>query len=305
MAIGSVIKMWSRSSGSMESEDLLKRRVSRRQGYTIDHSPNEKMSSILSAADLPSIGDQFEDMPWVLCKRLIPNQISPILTVVEAEYEGEVATQDDSGTGSPIDDAPEIYFENVVSTEPTDTYLDPDDGKEKPIATVNKEPIDGVTKPISDIMMTVKRNFISVNLPATQQYLDSVNSDAYPPGQPFPPGTGHLERFRATQQIFTGANTFWEVEAQILFRQIPPPHTGVEPARAWWARVRHEGWRHKVDKGGANERIVNAFDNNQQGITRPVLLDEDGVIVTDPADVHWLEFQIFNYKLPYSALGLV
>ena len=42
MAVGACIKMWSRNSGAYETEDLQERRVRWRQGYTIDHDPEER-----------------------------------------------------------------------------------------------------------------------------------------------------------------------------------------------------------------------------------------------------------------------
>ena len=78
------------------------------------------------------------------------------------------------------------------------------------------------------------------------------------------------------------------------------PCSSTTDAKAWYARVRHEGFYERL----ADDSIVRAVDDNKEPTAKPVLLDADGVRVTEPANTVWLEFPRFN-PLPYSGLGLL
>jgi len=95
-----------------------------------------------------------------------------------------------------------------------------------------------------------------------------------------------------------GAIKYWKVHAEFLFRT--PYQTTNE--RAWWARVRHEGYRERL----ANGSIANAVDNLQHVVSKPVMLDASGFQIFEGRgiDAHWLEFQKYTNVLSYSALGL-
>lgn len=74
----------------------------------------------------------------------------------------------------------------------------------------------------------------------------------------------------------------------------------------------HQGWRFhdtyvddSVPGVTANRlRIINAYDDNQANVNRPILLDENGFPLPEGSPPVWMEIQTFSHKLPYSALGL-
>ena len=72
------------------------------------------------------------------------------------------------------------------------------------------------------------------------------------------------------------------------------------PEKAWYARVRHEGFYEKLSDG----RIVRAIDDNGEPTTKPVLLKEDGTRETVSENAYWLEFKRYQ-PLPYNVLGLL
>ena len=294
MAVIDVIKMWSRSSGSFESPDLHKRTAKFKDGYTIAHDVGTEQKDILSATGLPKVGETFQSLVWVFAKRQVIVEQFLTLTIVEIEYEGEVGPGDLDDANTPIDDPPEIHWKNVKSTEPVDT-----DAYGYPLTTTLGEPVEGLTADIDDLMLSVKRNYIGVNLAATHDYLRSTNSDNF---EGFAAGLGHLTAFDAHPVIApNGVVSYYEVQAEVVFRV--PQNPDVIPAKVWWHRYLNQGWRFKT----ADNRIVNAFEDNQANVNRPILIKEDGTLVTDETDkgqVHWVERPKFPYSLPYGALGL-
>lgn len=293
---GNAVKMWSRSDGSFDSPDLLKHTARFRDGYSIVHDPGTSMGEILSANGLPKIGEPYENNSWIFCKRLVPKR-GLVYTTVDAEYEGEVGPGG-KPDGSPLDDLPEYEFSSVASTEPMDEDASNGmAGPGRPIVTACGETIEGVTKEIYDVLLTVDRNFLDINIPVTKEYLESVNSDPWPPIKPFPPGTGRLRNFRAKPVLQpNGAIKYWNVHAEILFRT--PYNTTND--RAWWARVRHEGYRVRTVVGAC----VNAWEDLQMNVNKPVLLDVNGFKLPEDEEAVWLEFQKYPNQRPYSALGL-
>jgi hypothetical protein len=97
---------------------------------------------------------------------------------------------------------------------------------------------------------------------------------------------------------------YWEITAQIQFRY--PYRT--TPDKAWYARVRHEGFYEKINVG-TKKAIVRAVDGNKEPMTRKVLLDNNGYRLQPPAEGEqqnavWLEFKLYD-SLPFNALGLL
>jgi hypothetical protein len=210
-----------------------------------------------------------------------------VFSIVPVTWRGEVGA-----TGnSPLNQSPDIVWSNTTSNEAVD-----EDILGNPIVTVNNEPIYGATRLIPDLVLSVTRNYALFSPWLTWQYLHSVNSDSF---LNFPPGTGKFMSFNARQTVSNGLS-YWRVSATIQFRY--PYRT--TPDKAWYARVRHEGF--KVKLAG---KVVKAVDKHQQPVNRPVLLNDDGTErkqnaagVTPAA--RWLEFQMYT-SLPYAALGLI
>jgi hypothetical protein len=215
-----------------------------------------------------------------------------VFSIVPVIWRGEVGTGSSGGTpGSPITQDPELVWSNTTTTEAID-----EDINGNAIVTVNNEPIYGATRLVPDLVLNVSRNYLLFSPWLTWNYLESTNSDSF---VNFPPGVAKFMSFNARQTVSNGL-TYWRVNATIQFRY--PYRT--TPARAWWARVRHEGFKRKDDDGS----IVEATDEHQQPVSKPVMLDENGREIEKVGGVfqpvHWLEFQIYR-PLPYNALGLV
>jgi len=289
MAAGPAIEMWSREEAQAESPDGLTRAYRRTRAFTVTLDASDPLETVYSAVGLPLVGFSFPGLNFVICRSLRPQRVSPIMAIVTAEYSGEVGPGG-SPTGSPIDNPIVVSWGASVTDEPID-----EDIHGKPIVTANNEPIDGLTERVPDLTLNIQRNFLTVNTYSLLEYLRSVNSDEF---FGWPPGTVRLIEYSANR-VFgeSQGGGFWQGSATFQLRR--PYNT--TPQRAWWKRVRHEGFKVRDTAGGD---IYHGYDDGdpQQLLSRPVLLKADGTVETDPENAHFLEFETV-FPLPYNALG--
>lgn len=227
--VGNAEKMWSRTSGSIKAIPGWRREVRIVEAYTVVcDDPEDSLEVVLSAPNLPKICESWPDAEYIKVVTRTPQRISPIYWVVGIEYAGEA---DEQGyASSPINAPPELIWTDTESDEPID-----EDANGNSIATVNGEPIEGVTTKIADTVLQIKRNYINFNPALQHAYRHSVNSDLF---AGFAPGVAKLTKFSARRAWNNGCGDYWEVDAEVTFRY---PWKTV-PARAWWARVRSEGF---------------------------------------------------------------
>jgi len=289
MTISDVRLSWSRSGSSIESQDGRTYKGTLTAGYQVTHSADATESELLSASGLPRLR-QFYPGTFLRCVRLNqPARLSPIYSIVTADFEGDIGPGDGGGdlADSPINMTPKIKWSDTTSTEAID-----EDRDGNAIVTENGEPVEGVTIELPDPVLVVTRNYAFYNPHITHQYRRSVNSDTF---ASFPPGTARLIAAEADFVESSGLS-YWTVTARIQFRY--PYNTTAE--KAWYARVRHEGFL--IDDGSGN--ITHALDDDGNRVVKPVLLKSDGTRETNAANAYWLEFPRY-YALPYSALGLL
>jgi len=283
VTISSVTRAWSRSSGQGTSDDGNKLTLSFSEGYQVVHTVDTTDLELLKASGLPLIGSLFPGT-FAACKTIGPiTRIGPIYSIVAVSYEGEVGPNVDD---SPINQPPVYKWTDTTSNEPIDQDWDGN-----PICTVLGEAIEGVTMDIADQSLSITRNYLLFSPWITHNYRHAVNSD---PFANYAPGTARLISFSA-DSVSNEGFPYWVVNATIQFRF--PYNT--TPAKAWYARTRHEGYYVKV-----GNRIVRATDDNKEPTTKPVLLKADGTRELNPANAIWLEWKRYN-SLPYSALGLL
>lgn len=284
-----VTRMWSAYASNLtRSEKKRIRKIT--EGWQIVHATTDSKLEIEAAAGLPVIGELYPGRSFIYCESLDFKPVSPILTIATANYSGEIGPAGE--TDSPLNKPPEISWSDVESDEPTD-----EDFNNQPIVNVNGEPIEGVTMKLADNVVTIKKNFLTFNPYGTAAYRHSVSSDTF---LGYPPGTARLIRYSA-RQVALADDSYWEVTASIQFR------LGIRTTneRAWWKRVRNEGYYEKVTDAFTSQPIlVQATDDNGKPMTRPVLLKSDGTREADPTQAYWLEFQVYD-SLPYNSLGLL
>lgn len=289
MTIYDVELAWSRSNGGVTlSADGKTASAKFSDGWQVTHSYDATEVEILTASGLPNFSS-YKPGTYVPLTGLNIEERGLLLSIVRVDYDKTITRNDSSfdWQQSPLAAPPIMRWEDETSTEPID-----EDADGNPIVTVNGEPINGVTMEMSDPVLLVTRNFAAWNPHVTHQYRRSVNSDVF---ASFAPGTARLASAPAELIIDPTFGSYWRVNARIRFRY--PYNTTAE--KAWYARVRHEGF---LIKDGSE--IKHALDSDGNKVVTPVLLASDGTRETDPDNAHWLEFKRYT-PLPYANLGLL
>jgi hypothetical protein len=254
--------------------------------FTVTLAANDRLEVVYESSGLPLVGTLYPGTTAVVCLSLSPQRVSPVMAIVTASFEGETG----SNSTSPIDNTPSVEWGGVTTDEAID-----EDWNGRAIVTANNEPIFGLTERLTDDVVTIERNYLSVNRYAVRAYRRAVNSDEF---MGWPPGTARMIDDNAKAVYINGAIAYWKVRAVIQFRE--PFNT--TPDKAWYKRVRHEGFLVR-DSAGASPHI--AFDlGTRSPVTKPVLLKENGTLETNPDAAFFQQFQTLG-SLPYSALGLI
>jgi hypothetical protein len=291
MTILNVEQAWSRTNGSVTSSNNGKTLSAKfSDGWQVMHTKDTTEADILLATGLPKIYD-YKAGTFVPCTGLSIEQRGLIYSLVKVDYDKTIqidpSNPNVNWSQSPLNAPPEIEWSDETSTENIDQ-----DADGNPITTVNGEAINGVTIELPDPVLTVTRNFATWNPHIIHQYRMSTNSDTF---QSFAPGTARLVSAPAKLVIDQQFGSYWRVTARIRFRY--PYNTTA--AQAWYARVRHEGFRVKEGTD-----IKHATDDEGNKVVTPVLLKTDGTIETDKDNAVWLTFKRY-FPLPYSNLGFL
>ncbi len=293
MSIVSVNEMWSRQGSSAHLRDNFRKLdCSFKACYQVVCTYDTSQLDIYAATDpttgihIPFKGDTFPGTTTIYARKVSPNRVSPIMWLVEVEYEGEVGP---AGPGDSVLNAPPIIdFTNIIEDEEIDEDFDG-----YPIVNANYEPIEGIKVGVPDLVLNVRRNFPTWNTFTQGQYLRAVNSDTF---NGWPPGTARITKLDP-KMVLTETEGYWEVSASIRFRY--PYRTTA--AKAWYSRIRHEGFYVRATTGGV---IFRACDAYQRPVNKKVLLKLDGTRETDPNNTYWLEIKKYG-SLPFNALGLL
>jgi hypothetical protein len=270
-----VTEMWSKPTSSVSlSDNFRKRSIKLQRAFQILTTPQANEFDCYRSTGILE-GDRFSDQfPYAFADNFSLSRQSLILWQLNIDYSGELGPSDNQD--NPLFTPPRIDWDDVETEEEID-----EDWDGKPIQTINGEPIEGVKTLLPDQTVTIKRN------------------DAY---LGWPPGTAKLMKLSASN-VVTPELTYWEVTGQIRFRY--PYRTTNE--RAWYRRVRHQGFYKRVDVSNNETQIIRAMKGGEP-TNRPVLLDAEGYEIPQgdgqSVEAHWLEFKIYD-SLPYGALGLL
>lgn len=223
----------------------------------------------------------------------------PLHFEVSADYSSPPYKDEDQQEQGPLAQPTQINYFTITSEEPIEDALNG-----RPIATKVGEPIEGVTRPISDLGIRLQKNFATFDPSSFYTYIDCVNSDTF---LGFSPGVLRIASITADEQFFTDENDneipYWSVSVEIHARK---PYR-VPAAKAWYKRVRHEGYYIKVDNQNGKIQYARATDENGVPVTKPVLLNSDGTrkdIPEDDFDVEadWRLFEVFE-QVSFSSMG--
>lgn len=284
MPVDLVTKMWSRDDGKIASPDGRTFTISQTDSYQITCTPETSKAEVAFHPAVPRVGASLIGAPFITVKDVSIKREGLIYWTATVQSSGEIGNSDPNS--SAIDNTPTIRVSSIESEAEIS-----EDADGKPIVTVNDEPIFGVKKKIYDLNISITRNFIAVNDTIAVEYLDSVNSDTF---LGFQPGQVKLTAYNY-DIVFSGDVTYYKVTGNFVARK--PYNTTAE--KAWYFRNLHEGFYEKV-----GSTIVRAVDDNEEPVTKPVLLKEDGTRETDSDLAHFLEFKLYDTR-PYNALGFI
>lgn len=198
---------------------------------------------------------------------------------------------------SPLDEPPEIET-TFASSE---AQLDQDIGG-VPIMTKNGDQLNGASDEINELVLTVSRNLPAWDFLLANTYMGSgktpaaTNSDTV---LGFPPGAARLKGLSA-KSVTSNGFLYFRATGIVQFRSAAP---GSTVDKAWWLRIRHEGYTIRDAAGDAFSKWHIALDGHKNEVTQPVMIKLDGTRETNPLVGHWLEFQT-SPSLPYSGLGI-
>lgn len=284
MTIDDVSEMWSRSTASSSiTADLKTRTLEYGYAYQVVHSNDATEEEILADSRIPALGARKINAGFIVVRSRRVRKASPVLSYVEVTAQGEIGPNGEH----PANELPKIKFTDEETDEEIDTDING-----KPIMTVVGEPIYGVREKFQDLVISVERNYRTLDTYWIARYRRATNSDTF---FGWPPGTCILAGWGASLEGDTIQGGYYKVQAKLKFRR--PVHTTAE--KTWWKRVRHEGLYELLD--GEPTRAV---DHEGNFVTRPVLLKADGTREYDLNAAHWLTFQT-REALPFSTLGLL
>jgi hypothetical protein len=278
MAVFAVNKMWSRFNASQDGQ-----KMNIESNYQVFCDPDTTLPEIYQHPDLPLPLQPYGDgvmNAWPASTKI--QRISPVYYIITYMYEGVVSNEVGDQNWDPIS----ITWASVESDEPIDR-----DWNGQPIVNALGDPVEGVTVKISDQVATISRTFLDFSSQLAHQYLHSTNSDTF---LGYPPGVARMVNFTAQ----SATNGRWNVNASIHFRM---PWGQTPPAKAWYARVRHEGYYERDNSSPDGKRRI-IIDG--EGATRPQLLKADGTRESNPYNAYYLYFQRYA-SLPFSVLGLI
>jgi hypothetical protein len=252
--------------------------------FQITCSPDATEQEIGLAPDLPRPGDLFPGTDYLYAASFSAQRVSPTMWEVTVGYKGD-APPNVSVSSNPLDTPTVIDWGGVTIEAEIDEDVDGN-----PILTAAGEPVDGLRAIFCDQVVTLKKNMATYNSFTASLYRRSVNSDAF---LGWPAGTAKLMDLTAKDV----GGKYYEVMATVQFR-VPYRTT---PAKAWYARWRHEGIYRKVDFASVT-MTVQATDDLGEPKSAKTLLDANGYKLADGATPIWKETKLYT-PLPYSLLG--
>ena len=317
--IVSVDLMWSKAGGDFGTTDNFRKFTGAiNSAYQVFTTYDATLLDVLQAPGIPTAGSSYSpDFPFVYAEQAKPRRISPIYWIVDVSYSGEVSFASGEGDGGNQDQGnrPQspLLTPAVIDWDDVEVELEIDqDYNGNPIVTANGEPINGVRRLFADQTVTIQKNMLVFNPFVQARYRQSVNSD---PFLGWPPGTAKMQKFQAksvrSSEVRGGG--YWQVTAVIQFRY--PYRT--TPEKAWYARVRHEGYYKRIIVPDVQQGPRGVFRATIAGepTAKPVLLDflgqeikptapPDNFTAPPPIQAHWLEIKLYE-PLSYNALGLL
>jgi hypothetical protein len=248
----------------------------------------------LAAAGLPLRNSAHPQNPALRARQFNASQLGPQYFQVTVGYQALTSDPNDPSQ-SPLAQPAVVSFTSVTQEVEIDEDVNGD-----PIETVNGEPLVGVTRPFTDLVITVSRNLPTFNPVSISTYMNKVNSQ---PWYGLPAGTVRIMDIQAQNQ-FSEDFEFWAVAISFQVRR---GYGSVTDAKAWWHRCAHQGYR--VWDGTA---LVYATESDGTTVAQPVMIEtvaDDSVAVGQGGRVaagvgRYIDFQVLE-TIDFNTLNLL
>lgn len=234
--------------------------------YHVMHSPGTSTDEILASIPV-ALGDPFEGREYTTVGQIGPVQpVGLNLSVVPVSATGQ---GDSDGEDNPLNAPPEINYGSV--SQQVETLVD---GWGRPLTNTAGIQARNVMKTVNDFELSVKRNFIAVNGPLANQYLNAVNSDTMTVlGDVWEPGQAGMVYYNARPVYVRRIVAYFEVDCRIQFRT---PHPDTPKSMAWWHRypsvgIKQRGGEVAFTGGGGTGAAGFAVVNSDKQITKIVV----------------------------------
>lgn len=248
----------------------------------------------LSAAGLPVMNDPHPQNSSLRVRNRDVSQDGPISFSATISYEAQVNDPNDPAQ-NPLLRPAVIRFSAVTQEVEIDEDVNGD-----PIETVNGEPIVGVTRPFTDLVVTVQRNLPSFNPLSISTYMNKINSATW---YGLPAGTVRITDIQAGN-VFSEDFEYWDVSISFQVRR---GFGSVTDAKAWWHRTAHQGYI--IDDGAGARAIAKAdaaddFTANGETVAQPVMLDLTTGERLAAGTGAYIEFQVLE-EIDFNGLNLL
>lgn len=231
----------------------------------------------LAAPGVPRANEAHPQQFGLRARTFDCQQVSPLEFRVTVGYVMPSADPNDP-TQNPLAQPASVSFSAITQDVEIDEDVNGD-----PIQTVNGEPIAGVTRPFTDLAITVRRNLPTFNPLSISEYMNKVNSVTW---YGLPAGTVRIMDIAASN-VFSNDLEYWDVS--ITF-QVRRGFGSVTDAKAWWYRTAHQGYI--VDDGAGNK--VYATDDNGVTVAQPVMLNLSTGVQLAAGTGAYIEFQVLE-----------
>lgn len=272
---------------SMDDRGYVTATCQRSFTIALDNGSSDNAVTVkFNATDLPRYNDAHPSSYVLRVDNVDVTRVSNNYYTATVSYRSPARKESEDPDAQPWELPVDITWDSVVTEEPIDVDVNGD-----AIANTNtNEPIAGLTRPITDLQGTFRKNMLLFDPTAIVLYGQKTNSDTF---LGFAPGVAKVQTIAATNAIKADV-AFWSVTVVIQFRY---PYGTIDADKVWRKRVIRQGYREAF--GGT---VGPAYVDGVLA-TSPVLLDSNGYQLEPGAAPQFIDFQVLD-SIAFSGLGL-
>jgi hypothetical protein len=293
MSVVSVTRMIALTRGD-SAIDALTEQWSLQESYHVVVTNGTTEDEVLGNEAIPAKRAAYTGLTYFRVVDRQARRLSPVLWQVDVTYRTLQGTGGAGGTESPLMASPTIEYDSEVSEDDVS-----EDVEGEPIIFVTGEEIDPPLREERHTpLILIERPVLWVNPEIIADYRNKYNSDLWYGN---PPGTCLMRKLKA-KSVRESDFEYFMVSAAIAIKRGAP---NTSDAKAWWRRVRAQGYRVKIENpfNPGETKLIHAQIDGVP-VTRPVLHDkETGMWIRNNAEAQWYEWDTKGGR-PFNSLGL-